>query len=49
MLVGHLLMELSSLIKFFSKDASDNFVVCNVTGKRYKELGLVYCQLRSQH
>ena len=40
MLVGHLPMELSSLIEFFLKDTSDNFVVCSVTGKRYRELGL---------
>ena len=40
-LVGHLPTELSSLIHFFLMDNADNRVLCNVIGKRYRELGLV--------
>ena len=40
-LVGHVLIELSSLLHFFLEADEQNHLICQVIGKRKREVGLV--------
>ena len=40
-MVGHVRIELSSLLHYFLEAYDENHLICQVTGKRKREVGLV--------